>query len=101
MNVVGLEPGTIGFHKEATDLVVLIFDFSPDDSHVGDSAGGDPHFFAVKDVLIADLSSLSPHAAGVGTESRFGKAEAAELFSFLQGGQPLLFLFLAAEGINR
>jgi len=45
--------------------VVLLLDLGPDDGHIGDVAGGDPHLFAVEDVLIAQLAGGGGHAAGV------------------------------------
>ena len=100
VNVVGLKSRTVGFNQESTNLVVFVFHFRPDDGHVGDAAGSDPHLLAVDHVFVADLFGAGAHAAGVRTEVGFGQAEAAELFAFLHRWQPGLLLFFAAEFLN-
>ena len=73
----GAEAGAVGLDQEAANFVVFVFDFGPDDGYVGDGAGGDPHFFAVEDVFVADFFGAGAHAAGVGAEIGLGEAEAA------------------------
>ena len=53
VDFVGGEAGAIGLDEEAADAIVFVFDLGPDDGDVGDGAGGDPHLFAVEDVLVA------------------------------------------------
>ena len=82
MDVLGGEAGAVGFDEEAADTFfagfgVGVFDFGPDDGYVGDGAGGDPHLFAVEDVVVAVFAGAGAHAAGVGAEVGFGEAEAA------------------------
>ncbi len=101
VNVISLEAGTIGFDQEAANLVVFIFDLSPDHGDVGDGSGSDPHLFAVQDVLFANLRRPRPHAARIRSEVRFSQSEAAKLFAFLHRGQPCAFLLLGAEGVYR
>ena len=100
MDVFGGEAGTVGFDEEAADFAVFVFDFCPDDGHVGDGAGGDPHLFAVEDVLVGGFARGGGHAAGVGAEAGLGEAEAAELFAFGEGGEPVVFLLFGAEGVD-
>ncbi len=47
-----------------------------------------------------DLFGASSHAAGIGTEVRFGQAEAADLFARLHHREPGLLLLVAAEGVD-
>src|SRR5947207_11847162 len=100
MNIFGAEAGTIGFHQKSADLVVFIFYFGPDDSDVGDGAGGDPHFLAVQHVLFSGFAGAGAHSAWVGTEVRLGQAKTAKLFALLQSWNPFLFLLFAANGVN-
>ena len=79
----------------------MVFRFGPDDGHVREGAVGDPHFFAVEDVLVSFFHGASEHAAGVGAELRFGEAEAADGLAGLEKGEPVVFLRLAAEGADR
>src|SRR5262249_21201563 len=87
------------FDEETADFV--IFALGPHDGDVGDGAAGDPHFFAVEDVLVSFFNGAREHTAGVGAELRFGQAEAADLFSLLEQREPFLFLRVAAERIDR
>ena len=43
----------------------------------GRCAGGDPHLFAVEDVVVAVFAGAGAHAAGVGAEVGFGESEAS------------------------
>ena len=79
----------------------MVFRFGPDDGHVREGAVGDPHFFAVEDVLVSFFHGASEHAAGVGAELRFGEAEAADGLAGLEKGEPAVFLRLAAVGADR
>ena len=101
MNIVGLESGTVGLDEETANLVVFIFHLGPDHGHVGYRAGSNPHFFAVQDVFFANFAGARPHASGIGTEIRFGESEATQLFAFLHGGQPGVFLLVRAESVDR
>ena len=87
VDFVGAEAGAVGFDKEAADDldVVFIFDLGPDDGDVGDVAGGDPHFFAIENVLFAGFAGGGGHAAGIRAEAGLGQAEAAELFDRWRG----------------
>src|SRR5215469_18842139 len=88
--VPGFEAARAFCDEEAADLVV--FRFGPDDGYVSEGAVGDPHFFAVEDVLVSFFHGASEHAAWVGAELRFGEAEAADGLAGLQKGQPMVFL---------
>jgi hypothetical protein len=100
VDIFGGEAGAICFDEEAADAIVLVFNFGPDDSDVGDGAGGDPHLFAVENVAVAGFAGGSGHAAGVGAEAGFGEAEAAELFAFSERGEPGVLLVFRAEGVD-
>src|SRR5271169_6595147 len=100
MDVVSLEAGPVFFDQEAANLVVFVFHLGPDHSYISDTAGSDPHLLAVENVLVAHFTGTGAHAAGIRTEAGFGEPEAAELFTFLHGGQPRLLLLLAAEGMD-
>ena len=82
VDVLGGEAGAVGFDEEAADAFLCwvgggVFYLGPDDGYVGDAAGGDPHLFAVEDVVVAVFAGAGAHAAGVGAEVGFGEAEAA------------------------
>ena len=86
MDVAGGEAGTVGLDEEASDAPLLlrdggIFDLGPDDGDIGDAAGGDPHLFAVQDVVVTIFAGASAHTAGIGAKVWLGEAEAAELFA--------------------
>ncbi len=104
MDIPGAEAGAVGFDEEAADgavfLPVIAVGFGPDDGDVGDGAGGDPHFFAVEDVLIAAAVGAGAHAAGVGAEVGLGQAEAAELFAGGHFREPEVLLVIGAEGVD-
>lgn len=100
MDVFGLEAGAVGFDEEAADTIVFVFELGPDDGDVGDAAVGDPHFFAVEDVAAGSFAGACAHAAGVGAEVGFSKAEAADFFAGGEGGQPLVLLLFCAEGVD-
>ena len=101
VDFVGGKPGrSVSTRKPRTIVFVFIFDFGPDDGHIGDVAGGDPHFFAVEDVLIAGFAGGGGHAAGVGAEAGLGQPEAAQLFAAGQGREPGVFLLVGAEGVD-
>ena len=101
MNVIGLESGTVGFDQKSADLIVLIFDLGPDHGDVGDGARGDPHLLAVQHIFVANFAGAGAHAAGIRSEVGLGQSEAAKLFAFLHRGQPVVFLLVRAEGVNR
>src|SRR5579859_6141223 len=63
VNIPRLETGRTFFDKEAANF--FVFAFGPDDGDVRDGAAGDPHFFAVKDVLVALFHGAGKHAAWV------------------------------------
>ncbi len=65
MYIGSFEAGAVGLDQEAAYFVVLIFNFCPDHSDVGDGAGGDPHLFAVENVFIARLFGTGFHSAGI------------------------------------
>src|SRR5208283_3083523 len=66
VDVPGFEAGRPFFNQEAADF--FVFGFGPDDSDIGERTAGDPHFFAVEDVLIALFHGAGEHAAGIGAE---------------------------------
>src|SRR2546430_5204811 len=99
--VFNAEAGAAGLDEETADLVVLLLIPGPNDSHVGDPAGGDPHLLAVKDIFLSGSAGSSSHAAGIGAEIGLGESEATELFTFLHCRQPLLLLLFAAESVDR
>ena len=96
------KPGrSVSTRKPRTRAVFSVFaTFGPDDGHVGDGAGGDPHLFAVEDVLIAGLAGGGGHPAGIGSEAGLGEAEAAEFFAGGEGREPGVLLLLGAEGVD-
>src|SRR6202795_3620977 len=105
MNVASLESRTVGLDQKSAYAIRFLgtpsvgTNLSPDHRHVGDRAGGDPHLFAVQDILFANLLCARSHAARIRSEVRFSQSEAAELFAFLHRGQPGIFLLVAAECI--
>ena len=99
MHVPGFKSGRAFFDEEAADLIVLAF--RPDYGDIGERAAGDPHFFAVEDVLISFLHRAREHGARIRAELRLGEAEAADGFALLQQRQPFVFLRVRAEGVNR
>ena len=99
VNVPGLEARCAFFDQEATDF--FVFAFCPDNGDIGDGTAGNPHFLAVEDVLVSFFDGASEHTAGVGSELRFGEAEAADGFALLQEREPFIFLRITAEGVNR
>src|SRR5580704_16981904 len=50
VDVPRLESGRVFFDEEAANF--FVFTLRPNDGDVGDGAAGDPHFFAVEDVLV-------------------------------------------------
>jgi hypothetical protein len=86
-------------NQEAADFVV--FRFGPDDGDVGERAAGDPHFFAVQNVLMALFHGAGEHAAGIRAELWLSEAEAADGLAGLQARQPFFFLRVAPEGVDR
>jgi len=99
VDVPRLEARRAFLNEKAAHFFVLAF--GPDDGNVGEGAVGDPHFFAVEDVLAAFLDGAREHPAGVGAELRLGEAEAANGFAFLEQWEPFIFLGLASIGVNR
>ena len=100
VHFVGAEAGAVGFDKEAADAIVFVFNLGPDDGDVGDVAGGDPHLFAVENVLVAGLARGGGHAAGIRAEAGLGEAEAAELLAAGERGEPGVLLLVGAEGVD-
>ena len=99
MHVPSFKAGRTFFHQEAANF--SIFAFRPNERDGGQRAAGDPHFFAVQDVLVALLHRTGQHAARIGAELRFGESETPNRFALLQQGQPLVFLRVGTKGINR
>src|SRR6266478_7167624 len=110
MNVAGRKSRTVGLDQKSAYAIRFIVrfirpsifrtDLGPDHRHVSDRAGGDPHLFAVQDILFAHFLRTCPHAARIRSEVRFSQSEAAELFALLHRGEPGVFLLVRAEGIN-
>ena len=100
VDIVGAEAGEFGVDQKSADAAVFIVDLGPDDGDVGKGAAGDPHFFAVQDVVAAIFFCARAHAAGIGTEVRLGEAEAAEFFSRGHLRQPFIFLLVGTEGVD-
>src|SRR5580704_11017988 len=98
MDLVCAKAGAIGFNEEPADTAVFVVHPGPDYGDVGDVAGCNPHFFAVQNVLIADLARGGGHAAGIRSETWLGESKAAELFSGREGRKPGALLFFRAEG---
>jgi hypothetical protein len=99
MHVPGFETGRALFHEKAANL--FVFAFRPHDGNIGDGAAGDPHFFAVEHVLAAFFHGAGQHAAGIRAELRLGEAETADGGALLQLREPLVFLRVAAVGVDR
>ena len=100
VDVIGFESRKVGLHDEAANFVFLIFQLGPDNGDIGNGSGSDPHLLAIEHVAIANFFAARADAAGIGAEARLGQSEAADFFPFLQRRQPLLFLLVAAEGVN-
>ncbi len=100
MDIVGTEARRLRRYQKAAHAVVFVFHFGPDHGDIGDRAGGDPHFFAVQDVVRAVATRACAHAAGIGTEIRFRQTEAAKFFALRHGRQPLVLLLVGAEGVD-
>ena len=100
VDIVGAEAGQFGVDEKSADATVFVIDLGPDDGHVGEGSAGDPHFFAVQDVVAAIFFGAGAHAAGVGTEVGLGEAEAAEFFSCGHLRQPFIFLLVGTEGVD-
>ena len=94
------EAGAVGLDQEAPHAVVFIFDLGPDHGDVGDVAGGDPHLFAVENVLVAGFAGGGGHAAGIGAEAGLGQAEAAQLLAAGERREPGVLLLVGAEGVD-
>ena len=101
VHVQGAEARPVRLDQKAADLVLLIFNLRPDHGHVGNGAGGDPHFFAGDGVAVAGLTRGGGHASGIGPEAGLGEAEAAQLLAAGQGRQPGILLLLGAKGVDR
>jgi len=65
VDIEGAEAGAAGFDEEAAHAIRFVLDLGPDDGHVGDGAGGDPHFFAIEDVLISGLAGGGGHPSWI------------------------------------
>src|SRR6202008_1458204 len=85
--------------EEAADFIILRF--RPYHGDVGERAAGDPHFFAIEDVLVAFFYRARKQAAGVLSELRLGESKAADGFALLQERQPFIFLRVRTKGVNR
>jgi hypothetical protein len=77
VDVFGGKAGAVGLNQEAADGLVsggIVFgrNLGPDDGDVSDGAGGDPHFFAVEDVLITGFAGSGCHASGIRSEAWLG-----------------------------
>src|SRR5262249_39749075 len=79
VDVPSFEAGSAFFDEEAADFIVVAL--GPNHGDVGKRAAGDPHLFAVEDVLVSLFYGASQHAAWIRTELRFGEAEAADGFA--------------------
>src|ERR1700731_939537 len=96
VNILSREAGAIGLDEKAANFIIFVLNFGPDDSYVGDGAGGDPHLLAIQNVFLPHFASAGQHTAWIRTESWLGQSEAAQLFAFLHRRKPgLLLLFTA------
>ena len=81
VDIVGGKAGAIGLDKKSANPAAFILNLGKDNGHIGDGSRGDPHFFAVENVLVAYLAGRGGHGAGIGAGARLGEPEAAEFFS--------------------
>ena len=90
------EAGRVALDEERGELLAV--DLGEDREHVGEAAVGDPHLFAVQDVVLAVGRKHRARAAvhGVGSRRRFRERIGADPFAGRQLGQILLLLRLGA-----
>ena len=106
MYVVRRKSGAVGFDEEAANAPVVwrnswLFELCPDHGNVCNAARGDPHFFAIENIVVAVFARAGSHAPGIGAEVRFRETEAAEFLSRSHLRQPEIFLLIRAKGIDR
>ncbi len=91
------EAGKSLFHQECRKFFAV--DLGKNGEQVREAGIGDPHLFAVKDVVVAVGGKLSAGAAvqGIGAGRRFRQGVCANNFAGGQARQIFLFLLLGAE----
>ena len=93
-----LNPRRAFLDQEAADAVVFVL--GPDDGDIGDRTIGDPHLFAIEDVVAGAAHGAREHAAGIGAELRLGETETADGPAALQTPQPFFLLRGRAEFVD-
>src|SRR6478672_11524237 len=98
MHVRNVEARRPRFDEKAANTVVGPGPYHGD---VGDRAVGDPHLRAVEHPVRPVTHRAGAHRAGIGSGVGLSQAEAPNCFARSHVGQPALFLFLAAVGVDR